>query len=130
MRFAPERFVRPFVDIDSAPINRVFRRPDPAPDLPDAFISWGAASNFLFPPLVIPQSSSGGGIRINWPDTESDLEPTEAERVWTEVRRETSPLRVENPQDASQFVIVERIDEVVMMDNREGGTVTLRFNNP
>lgn len=127
-----ENWVRSFVEIDSQPINRIFRRPDPTPDIPEATISWGASSQFIFPPQT--DNNGRGGVTVTWPnyDYGEDEEDDEIEemRTWRETSRITSPKRIENPSDAAQYVIVERIDQMVMVDSLDGQSVTLIFNNP
>jgi hypothetical protein len=129
MRGAMERAVRPFVEIDSAPINRIFRRPDPPPEQLEATITWGASSQFILPPQSVTQPETGGPIRINWPQEEEE-EEVPGPWTWTEVSRETSNFRVENPDDPSQYLIVQRIDRMTMSDSRDGETVILVFRNP
>jgi hypothetical protein len=129
-----ERIVRSFVDIDSQPINRIFRRPDPTPETPETLITWGASSQFVFPPQVTSAGTPGSGaISYNWPTynyNNGEEDPVLEERYWTEVSRITSPKRVENPEDAEQYVIIDRIDEMVMVDSKDGESITLVFRNP
>lgn len=124
---AMESIVRAFGLVDSKPVNRLFRRPEPEPDQAPAEIEWGESSEFIFPPQI--------NYSWSWPDDDPDEEEEdqeeepEGERVWSEVARETSNVRVENPNDAAQFVIVERIDTLIMLDSLTGETVTMRFRN-
>jgi hypothetical protein len=53
---------------------------------------------------------------------------TAAGEVWIEIDRQTSTVRVENPDDSSQYVDVERID-VVTFAGPDGRTMSLAFNN-
>jgi hypothetical protein len=110
--------------IDSPPVNRIFRRPEPTPEPEVPTLEWGGESNFTIP----PQSQSGG---TSWPPDPSSDSPEEAyQRTLTEVNRFTSNVRITNPTDASQFVVVERIDRMTMTDSGRGETVVLVFNNP
>ena len=59
-----------------------------------------------------------------------DIEGAEpvGDELWLEVARTTSTVRVENPDDANQYVDVERIDAICFFTPR--GRVQLLFNNP
>ena len=50
------------------------------------------------------------------------------DEVLTEIARATSDVRVENPDDPSQYVIVRRI-EAVTFAKASGGRLTLNFRN-
>lgn len=128
-----ENIVRSFVEIDSQPINRIFRRPDPTPSAPEALICWGESSQFVFPPQTVAPPSDpagGGGITVNWPEDDGELQDIPPLRMLTEVSRVTSDKRIENPQDPEQYVIVQRIDELVMVDSIDGESITFIFDNP
>ena len=119
-----ELFSRPFNPVQTAPVNRVFRRPEPdltPPDEPPS-IEWGEGSDFIMPPEI----QFGG---ITWPEDREDFEEEAAGRTLTEVSRSTSSVQIENPNDPSQFVTVERINSITMRDSRAGETLTLVFNN-
>ena len=49
--------------------------------------------------------------------------------LFDEILRRTSTIRVENPEDSNQYVDVERIDRVLMV-NKAGQYLGLRFDNP
>jgi hypothetical protein len=115
--------------IESPPVNRIFRRPEPEPEPEFPTLEWGGTSNFTLPPQS--QSSGGNRVIINWPTFGEDSNPEEEfQRTFNEVSRETSRVRVENPDDASQFVIVDRIDKLTMVDSGTSETVLMIFRNP
>lgn len=129
-----ESVVRPFVTVESQPIQRIFRRPEPAEPQP-ATLEWGDGSRFVFPPQVQNPTSGGDdgttrGPIIDWPDEFGGEDEQVAQWTWTEVSRETSDFRVENPEDPEQFLIVQRIDKMTMADSKSGDTVLLVFRNP
>lgn len=118
-RVQMERIVRPFVVIDSAP------PPPPTPRRPlpgegdDAFISAGAPARFIRPELTEPIISTtpigfgGGGFVVTWPDDEESKKPKQApERIYQEIDRKVKKRRVENPEDAEQWVEVEDTTEI------------------
>jgi hypothetical protein len=119
--------------IDSPLVNRIFKRPEPIPEPEFPTLEWGGESNFIIPPQSqFPSDSPTGSVTIIWPEDRDQSEQTEEDlqRTLTEVSRETSNVRVENPSDASQFVVVERIDKMTMTDSFSGETIVLAFNNP
>ena len=49
--------------------------------------------------------------------------------TWHEIRRQTSTVRVTNPDDEEQFVDVLRVDSVLFLTG-DGNVAELRFDNP
>lgn len=125
-----ERIVRPFVVIDSKPYDPPpAREPLPGED-DEAFISWGAPSRFIQPQITQPVTSStsfGGGLRVTWPDDEKK-QKKEIEREYTELSREVETIKITNPDDASQYVMVERISEIKFRAP-DGSTAVFKLNN-
>lgn len=74
---------------------------------------------------------SGNVDRSENADTgELEINDLPMQRItWHEIRRLTSTVRVENPDDEEQFVDVLRIDSVLFVTG-DGSVVELRFNNP
>lgn len=140
---AMESIVRPFVVVESAPLNRLAPEPEPAV-LPEASIQWGDGSRFIIPP---PRPSDTIG---DWEDpiTDDELDGLapgtitkvvsplpesdfgEEVRVLDELARLTSVVRVENSEDPSQWVDVERIDVLWMQDSKTGVLSRFNFRNP
>jgi hypothetical protein len=132
LRLAPqmERIVRPFVTIESAPATPPTpRKPLPGED-GEAFISWGASSRFIRPnlsePLRSDTSLGEGGFKITWPKDEEEEEKTV--RQYSEISRETETIRVENPDDEEQYVMVERIN-TIDFSSPDGSTVRFILKN-
>jgi len=50
-------------------------------------------------------------------------------RIFTEVSRTTEKHRVENPEDSSQFVIVDRIKDIKFRNQENFGKDTYKLNN-
>lgn len=73
---------------------------------------------------------------MNWPEFPGGQEGEEEEEQekeipvidWTEMCRTTSDVRVENPDDSEQYVIVQRI-EAVVFQTRNGERIRLNFRN-
>lgn len=137
-----ESIVRPFVIIESDPFNRI--APIVEEPLADAEIVWGDGSRFIIPPSAYetPQDLIGDwefpiedveefpeGTRFTVVALPSDEFDQQGRRLLIETARLTSQLRVENPDDPEQFVIIERIDKLLMADN-EGRETILEFRNP
>jgi hypothetical protein len=74
---------------------------------------------------------SGNVDRSENADTgELEINDLPMQRItWHEIRRLTSTVRVENPDDEEQFVDVLRIDSVLFVTG-DGSVAELRFNNP
>lgn len=71
----------------------------------------------------------GGGSKVfpYWLYASTSVE----ENTFTEIKRETTPKRVENPDDSSQYVMVEQIDKLYLQNkNNPKDQRTLELNNP
>jgi hypothetical protein len=110
-----ESVVRPFQTIESAP-----------PELPpvrrlrigedtEASICAGGPSRFLRENVSEPvryRDSTSSGIEVIWPDSNDGGTDEPGAIIYQEVSREVSVIRVENPEDAAQYVDVERIEQI------------------
>lgn len=99
-----EEIVRGFVPVLARRSPRV---PIEIVEQPEAFLSWGGPSQFSYQNSFRDLARSGIGFRVGGGD---DPEPV---GVWIEQGRDVTLVRVENPDDADQFVEVERIDKIV-----------------
>lgn len=119
--------LRPFVTVqsDTSPVGLPTRRRLPGEGT-EAFISWGAASRFLVPEFEDPyRTNQQFNITATFPEDDNPEDEEEPEvQVYDEIRREVSVIRVENPDDAAQFVDVERIE---VIDFRGPAGITVRF---
>jgi hypothetical protein len=108
-----ESAVRPFQTIDSAPPELPpVRRIRPGEDT-EASICAGGPARFLRENLEDPIQLPGTSTRIEvrWPSKDGGANDPEA-IIYQEVSREVSVIRVENPDDAAQYVDVERIEQI------------------
>lgn len=116
MKVTIEKIVRPFVYDSPLSKQAVARRTNTTPD-DDATLTWGNTQAFNFKQLGI-------NIEIVNDDNPNEDEPVagEAEKYYDfqEFSRETEDVRVENPSDAEQYVIVQRITEIVFRGPPEG----------
>lgn len=101
--FSFESLVRPFTSVFSFSTPRL--PPEPAVQEPEAFIEWGGPSVFSFDDTFRELAGAGTAKK-----DDDDNEPPEEH--WTENGRSTSDVRVENPDDPDQFVIVQQIDSI------------------
>ena len=83
------------------------RRP-PEGALGDAVLRWGRACNFRI--SAVPNLTT----IVNWP-TQPEDEEADPGLIFTETERQTTTVRVENPDDSEQFVDVERIDQITFL---------------
>lgn len=101
--------------------DRAIQRPE---DEPEASICWGRPSTFgrEEPQAIVPS------IIVNFPELND--EEDEAIDEWQEIeRQETDEIRIENPDDSDQYVMV--VDVVSMLFQRpDGRKVRLNFNPP
>ncbi len=81
------------------------RRPEGATG--DAIIRWGRASNFPVSAKTTLRTV------VNWPTAPEDEE--DLGLIFTETERQTTTVRIENPLDSTQFVEVERIDQITFL---------------
>ncbi len=74
----------------------------------DAVLRWGRASNF---PISAKATTS---TIVSWPTQPEDEEEDEG-LIYNETERQTTTVRIENPDDSTQFVDVERIDQITFL---------------
>lgn len=114
--------VRPWVDVISYSTPRTL--PPPAEVLPEAFLRWGGPSQFNFSDSFRDKANNPFGFHTK-------DEPNDENVVYqfTETGRNTSQVRVENPDDPDQFVIVEQIN-AIEFSGPKGVVYSFRFANP
>jgi hypothetical protein len=117
-----ESVVRPFQTIESAPPELApVRRLRPGEGT-EASICAGAPSRFLRQDLDEPVKTPGPPRNeVRWPDRDEDSADDPGVLVYDEVDRQVSVIRIENPEDAAQYVDVERIEQIDFT-NRATGT--------
>ena len=105
-----ERMVRPFLDPLAAQrlLDRQLRRRRKIGETTEAAITWGGPSDFAVGDGSLPtvQLQTGG---------EQQQDPGllgQVTRTYSEIGRQTETVRVENPDDPSQYVEVERIKRI------------------
>jgi hypothetical protein len=94
----------------------------------EAHVRWGKASRFV---VQMKGERFLPSIQIvNWPDFPKNDEDEDEQPVidWFEVSRETSDVRVENPDDSDQYVIVQRVEKITFQTPK-GELIRLNFNN-
>lgn len=104
------RIVRPAVYIES---HLKDRTPGPL-EIPEqeSEIRWGKASSFQWS-VSNPPATNGGGS-VSFPDGDDDEEPEPESKTleFDETTRTVEDIRVENPDDSEQYVIVQRINDI------------------
>lgn len=138
-----ENIVRPFVKIESRPLQIV--TPAPVTDLvelPPAFIQWGAPSNFITPAsqtdiVVADEFGSSFAGYVNRIQQDGSIFDYARELLAEEISRETRVLRIYNPieletipnaEDRTQYLDVEVIDRITFR-MPDGETLTYVLNN-
>lgn len=117
-----EVLVRPFQASDRILARR--RPKEVEPENEDATITWGRAANFN-----LTATDSFTTIIINDGDEPDEPEEPPSALVWTETYRATEDVRVENPDDSEQYVVVQRIREIWFV-GPDGLTYIYRLNPP
>lgn len=111
--------VKPLVD------RLLKKRAGVVDDEPSELI-WGAASNFNFSSATGLSTTPGGSVQISGPDGQQP-NPGNA-NTYTEISKVTQNYRVENPDDSTQYVIVQR--RTSSQFRRGDGTVfTFTYDN-
>lgn len=85
----------------------------------DADFRWGKPSRFT---LTTPEQKTNPGSSVTWPtDGNQDDEPKEIHIIeFDEVSRCWETIRVENPDDPEQYVMVRNITRVVFLGRDDG----------
>lgn len=115
-----ESLVRPFVGVFSFSTPRV--APEPAPVEPEAFLRWGGPSAFSFDDSF--RDVASGGVSFHTDDDDND----DVEEQYSETGRSTSDVKVENPDDPDQFVIVQQIQSMAF-SGPGGRKIRFQFSN-
>lgn len=141
-----ESIVRPFVKIESRPLNIVTPPPvTPPEEVPPAFIEWGAASNFIVPSSQIEtprifvtdndRAFITAGREINFIERETSIFDYAPEIELPEVSRQTRTVRVWNPEELelpeeqrTSFLDVEVIDRITFR-SPDGGNWVFVLDN-
>jgi hypothetical protein len=89
-------------------VERAEKRRPPVDDSGVADLRWGEPSRFS---LVQAEAPTNPSFTINnngGPDEEDPVPPEAEVRVYTEIQKELEEVRVENPDDAEQYIITKR----------------------
>ena len=112
----------------AAVVQRIPRRRPPGAT-GEASLRWGATGDFQF------ASDRGGGFAVTQPifinlpgGDEAEEDAAALGLVFTEKSRVTTTVRISNPQDANDFVDVERIDRI-SFQGPDGVIRTFVLNN-
>lgn len=93
-------------------LQRIINKRGPERDETDTDIRWGAAGDY---------PDDGGGPQIISPlPPEDDEDEPPGIIEYDEYQRFTEDVRVENPDDASQYVIVQRVTRIIFVGRDDG----------
>jgi len=104
-----EKAVRPYDSIYS--LSRP-RKVEPVVVVPEALLVWGSPADFQEAKFSFPEKAKDPGLSFTVIE-------------WSEVNRTTVTVRITNPDDAEQFVDVERVDEIEFKEPKSGDTFKL-----
>lgn len=125
-----ERIVRPF-ELTSVLADDRVPPPEEDPE-EETEVRWGKASQFAYSITDPDEQLNSGGMQVNPTDDEgNEEEPPEpaSALIYQEVRRIAFPIRIENPDDSSQYVIVQRI-YVIVFNGNDGLARTFILDHP
>lgn len=93
----------------------------------EADFSIGGPARFT---LTTPDQRTNPGTTVNWPPEDPPDDPKDGIVIddFDYVDRSVEKIRVENPDDAEQYVIVERILEVMFVDRQTGRYKRFNFD--
>lgn len=111
-----ESIIRPFTTVVSTPKPRPMT--PPVEDQPEAFIEWGAPSEFEDNSFRDVASTPGFQVE----------DPPSANLILVEQARTYTDFKFTNPEDDSQFVILRKTDEIAFSDN-QGRQHRMAFDN-
>jgi len=123
---APDKIVKP--GLSDEVLQRLALMRPPVVNGP-ADLRWGKPSKFQ---INAPSTASqitylpgGGGVTVHLP-------PDDAPELveYDEVHRQEEDVRVENPDDADQYVIVARMVNILFQNRETGFYMALNFRNP
>lgn len=85
----------------------------------EAHFRFGKASRFT---AVTPDPRTNPSVEIIWPpDEEKEDEPKEVHIIeYDEVFRQTETIRVENPDDSEQYVMVKNVLRIIFQGRDDG----------
>jgi hypothetical protein len=124
----PEKIVRPFEAFRERKDQALERLRAVPGESFEAELCWGEEPDFPGTPDADQTSgfraeAVGYGFNTKDPPPEEPEEPAERDLAWSEEwnnnRRDTEKIRVENPDDAEQYVMVERLKVLYMRAPRE-----------
>ncbi|QKC83282.1 hypothetical protein [Mesorhizobium sp. NZP2077] len=93
----------------------------------DAHFRFGKASRFT---LTTPDQQTNPGTTVNWPPDDPADDPKDGIIIddFDYIDRSVEKIRVENPDDSEQYVIIERILKVMFVDRQTGRYKRFNFD--
>lgn len=93
----------------------------------EAHVRWGKASRFT---LTTPEQPTNPGVTVNWPPEDPADDPNDGIVIddFDYIDRAVEKIRVENPDDSEQYVIIERILKVMFVDRQTGRYKRFNFD--
>lgn len=111
-----EQIIRPFQSRDTLSNRRVVSKSTKIPTQ-EVIVEWGTAGDM--PAADEIEKDEEGGISFN---------VVKCDDKFDEKNRKFKTVRIENPDDPSQYVMVERINQITFDKKSEGTNLTM-YNN-
>lgn len=109
-----EQIIRPFQSPNTLPTRRLVSNSTKIPEQ-SAAVAWGSAGT-----LPAPEKREDNTSGLNF-------EVVKCDDHYSETNRAYNVVRIENPDDASQYVMVERINKISF--NKKSETELQMYNN-
>lgn len=111
---ALEKISGPFESFRERRDQALARLRAPPGETQEATLCWGGPGNYQFSTTA----EQGGGFNTRDPKDDKD-DPKEKVLEWHETSRKTKTVRVENPEDSEQYVMVKRIEKIAFRSPSE-----------
>lgn len=112
-----------------SPLSNNRLPPEPEPEEEPAQIEFGKPSRFQFSAANPLGEQQGGGFSVGGSSSQGEEPTNNPIIVYTEVSRQEETVRVNNPEDANQYVDDARMTTVTF-SRTDGVLIQLVFNNP
>ncbi|AEH88205.1 hypothetical protein [Mesorhizobium opportunistum] len=108
-------------------LNRALAKVPKEDNSGDADFRFGKASRFT---LTTPDQKTNPGMTVTWPPDDPSNDPKDGIVIddFDYVDRSVEKIKVVNPDDAEQYVIVERILKVMFVDRTTGRYKRFNFD--
>lgn len=108
-------------------LNRALAKVPPEDNSGDADFRFGKASRFT---LTTPEQQTNPGSSVSWPPDDPQNDPANPIVIddFDYIDRSVEKIKIVNPDDSEQYVIVERILKIMFVDRKTGHYKRFNFD--